>query len=119
MGAVDDGVVEVDGVATKDLARRWEGPMPPPRVPAFKTLVQAWWNWLLAGPAAREGTNKSIKRRGRFGEMICCAGGREGGTGEIGDDSLLENALSGWLGARVPSLLTSLPMSLVPRLCPY
>ena len=36
-----------------------------------------------------------------------------GGTGEIGDDSLLENALRGCVRA-CPSLLTRLPMSLFP-----
>jgi hypothetical protein len=48
-------VVEVDDVAKKDPWRLWEGPMPPPLVPAFKTLVEPSWNWLLAGSAARQG----------------------------------------------------------------
>lgn len=55
VAVVDVDVVEVDDVAKKDPWRLWEGPMPPPLVPAFKTLVEPSWNWLLAGSAARQG----------------------------------------------------------------
>lgn len=51
-------VDDVGDVAKKDPWRLWEGPMPPPLVPAFKTLVEPSWNWLLAGSAAREGRSR-------------------------------------------------------------